>query len=117
MTGCPSAGDRGVIERTVRVAEGWELGEAERTFGAGRGGAAGGGVVGLVEIGFGVGVGDGVGVGAGVGDGVGVGAGVGDGVGVGVGVGVGAGVGDVTTNFSELFVVPVTQDVPTGVPG
>lgn len=107
MTGCPSAGDRGVIERTERVAEGWEPGEAERTFGTGRGGAAGGGVVGLVEIGFGVGVGDGVGVGAGVGDGVGV----------GVGVGVGAGVGDVTTNFSELFVVPVTQDVPTGVPG
>ena len=107
MTGCPIAGDRGVIERTVRVAEGWEPGEAERTFGTGRGGAAGGGVVGLVEIGFGVGVGDGVGVGAGVGDGVGV----------GVCVGVGAGVGDVTTNFSELFVVPVTQDVPTGVPG
>ena len=108
-TGCPSAVDRGLIERNVRVAKGWELGEAEGTFGAGRGGAAGGGVVGRVEIGVGVGLGDGVGVGAGVGDGVGVGA--------GVGVGVGVGVGDVTTNFSVLFVVPVTQDVPTGVPG
>ena len=105
MTGCPIAGDRGVIERTERVAEGWEPGEAERTFSTGRGGAAGGGVVGLVEIGFGVGAGDGVGVGAGVGDGV------------GVGVGVGVVVGDVTTNSSELFVVPVTQEVPTGVPG
>ena len=98
MTGCPSAVDRGLIERTVRVAEGWELGEAKRTLGAGRGAAAGSGVVGLVKIGFGVGVGVGVGVGGGGGGGCG-------------------GVGDVTTNLSELFVVPVTQDVPTGVPG
>ncbi len=87
------------------MAKGWELGEAERTFGAGRGGVAGSGVVGPVEIGVGVGVGDGVGVGAGVGDGV------------GVGVGVGVDVGDVTTNVSVLLVVPVTKDVPTGVPG
>ena len=72
MTGCPCAVDRGLIERTVRVAKGWELGEAEGTFGAARGGVAGGGVVGPVEIGVGVGVGDGVGFGAGVGDGVGV---------------------------------------------
>ena len=57
MTGRPSAVDRGLIERNVRVDKGLELGEEDCSFGAGRGGGAGFGVVGRVEIGVGVGVG------------------------------------------------------------
>jgi hypothetical protein len=94
MTGRPSAVDPGLIERNVRVDTGLEPGEEAASFGAGRGGAAGFGVAGRVEVGVDVGLGAEVDVGLGAEVDVGVGVGDGVGVGVGDGVGVGVGVGD-----------------------
>ena len=110
MTGCPSAVNRRWIERNVRVDKGWEFGEEESTCGAGRGGAAGFGVAGRVEVGVDVGLGAEVGVGVGVGDGVG------DEVGDGVAVGVRVGVGEATPDMTPIEDVEksVNQMLPSG---